>query len=1080
MVTTPVGNGTDCLIGGGELGALMRAHDWSKTPLGTPDRWPQSLRSAVSILLPSRAQICLFWGPDLVALYNDAYRPALGIKHPWALGRPAREVWREFWEDVLRPLLEQVVNTGAAFWASDYPFFLERHGYPEETYFDISYDPVRDESGDVGGVFCIVSETTGRVVGERRLRILRDVTRVAGEAQDTDDAFRRVAAALSTAPHDLPFALLYRPVRGADFHCVGAAGIGHMPPEPWPLASVAAARQELVVDCSARPDLPRLPAGPWPEPARTAVILPIMGTAQILGILVAGVSPRRPLDDGYRDFLRLLAANTALAVGTAQALAEERARASALAELDRAKTAFFSNVSHEFRTPLTLMIGPVEDLLNDAAPALPASHREKLELAHRNALRLLKLVNTLLDFSRIEAGRIEATYTPTDLGPHTAELASVFRSAIEKAGLRLLVDTPPLPEPIFVDREMWEKIVLNLLSNAFKFTFAGEISVRLSWRGDGAELIVRDTGTGIEREHLPHLFERFYRVPNAKARTHEGSGIGLALVHELVKLQGGTIRVDSTPGSGSCFTIRLPAGTAHLPPDRIGAPKALASTSIRRDAFVDEIAGHSTAPMIGDGASSDPVPHSSEVPGRILWADDNADMREYVRRILAPYWQVEAVADGRAALESVRRTPPDLVLADIMMPGLDGFALLRQLRGDDATRGIPVILLSARAGEEAKVEGLDAGADDYLIKPFSARELIARVLTHLKMRQVREELAAKHSESNAWFRLAVRAARLGIWHADPATWEAGGDATLMTLLGLDPQRTSLSAAEWKQLIHPDDRRRVVDAFAATAAGSKPLDVEFRIVHPDGTVRWLASHGDLIRPRERHPPRIVGVGQDITEQKEAAATQQLLVEELNHRVRNTLATVLSLSRQTALNTDNMETFLTSFQSRLVALSGAHGLLTRHNWKAVSLRELVEEILAPHRGAGTIHLSGPDCDLVPRHALALTLGLHELATNACKYGALTSPAGRIDVAWHLRAAGRERSLHMTWAEQGGPRVNPPKRRGFGSKLIEHAMALDLKGDVHLDFSPDGIRCRISFSMDDSSVVPLALHHDVASTG
>src|SRR3954468_7099054 len=163
------------LAGGGEMGERIRAMDWSKTRLGPVDGWPQSLRSALSHLLPSKAQIAMFWGPELVTLYNDAYRPVLGAKHPAALGAPIREVWAELWPAGLKELFDSVLTTGEAFWAQDRPFFLERHGYPEETYFDVSYDPMRDESGRVSGVFCIVSETTGRVVGERRLRLLRDL-----------------------------------------------------------------------------------------------------------------------------------------------------------------------------------------------------------------------------------------------------------------------------------------------------------------------------------------------------------------------------------------------------------------------------------------------------------------------------------------------------------------------------------------------------------------------------------------------------------------------------------------------------------------------------------------------------------------------------------------------------------------------------------------------------------------------------------------------------------------------------------------------------------------------------------------
>ncbi len=438
---------------------------------------------------------------------------------------------------------------------------------------------------------------------------------------------------------------------------------------------------------------------------------------------------------------------------------EERQRAEALAELDRAKTIFFSNVSHEFRTPLTLLLAPLQDALSDRVNPLAPPHRERLQLAYRNSLRLLKLVNTLLDFSRIEAGRMEAVYEATDLALLTTELASVFRSAIERAGLRLIVDCPPLPEPVYVDREMWEKIVLNLLSNAFKFTFAGEIAIRLHPADDYyVTLQVQDTGTGIPPEELPHLFERFYQVRGAKARTHEGSGIGLALVHELIRLHGGTVDVSSTVGQGTCFTVTIPLGTVHLPNDRIQAARTLVSTALGAAPYVEE--AERWLPQEEGGSEEEKegrreggklsftpsLPHSltpslphSPSATRILLVDDNADMRDYLTRILSEHVQVEAVADGAAALAAAQERVPDLILSDVMMPGLDGFELLKALRADPCTREVPIILLSARAGEESVVEGLQAGADDYLIKPFSATELVTRVLAHLQIAHLRLE-----------------------------------------------------------------------------------------------------------------------------------------------------------------------------------------------------------------------------------------------------------------------------------------------------------------------------------------------------
>ncbi len=437
----------------------------------------------------------------------------------------------------------------------------------------------------------------------------------------------------------------------------------------------------------------------------------------------------------------------------ARAYQEKRKRVEALAEIDRANTAFFSNFSHEFRTPLTLILGPLEDELAEREHPLPPARHERLKAAHRNSLRLLKLVNSLLDFSRIEAGRVQANYEPTDLPAYTAELASVFRSAVEKAGLTLTIDCPPLPGPFYVDREMWEKIVLNLLSNALKHTFAGGITVTFRGCGDYAELKVADTGVGVAESELPRLFERFHRVKGAKSRTHEGTGIGLALVKELISLHGGTVSAESKEGAGTTFTVTVKTGKSHLAPERVGTERTLTSTATRAAAFVEEalhwLPNTAEAPVASlhpaetDSAAA-PRINSTRSTGprsRVLWADDNADMRDYVRRLLADHYEVLAVPDGLAALAAAQDNHPDLILSDVMMPGLDGFGLLRELRANKNTRPIPVILLSARAGEESAVEGLDAGADDYLVKPFSAQELLARVRTHLELARVRREWA---------------------------------------------------------------------------------------------------------------------------------------------------------------------------------------------------------------------------------------------------------------------------------------------------------------------------------------------------
>jgi signal transduction histidine kinase len=418
-----------------------------------------------------------------------------------------------------------------------------------------------------------------------------------------------------------------------------------------------------------------------------------------------------------------------------------------LAELDAAKTTFFGNVSHELRTPLTLMLGPLEDALAD--PALPAAHRTRVELAHASALRLLKLVNALLTFSRIEAGRVHARYAPLDLAGFTRELAGMFESAAAASGVRLAIDCPPLSEPAWVDRDMWEKIVPNLVSNALKFTHEGQISVRLREDGERFVLEVVDTGIGIPEAELPRIFDRFHRVESAGGRTYEGTGIGLSLVRELVELHGGRVTVESVVGRGSTFRVEVPKGHRHLKPEAVSQEPA--DVHIGRDAMAhaSEAERWDRRPRDVAGAAA-PVPAVTDGAPRahVLVVDDNADLRSYLSTLLSEHYQVTTAADGLAALEAVREAAPDLIVSDVMMPRLDGVGLVRELRANPSTASLPVILLSARVGEESAISGLDAGSDDYLAKPFSARELLARVRTHIELARTRRAWIVELERAN--------------------------------------------------------------------------------------------------------------------------------------------------------------------------------------------------------------------------------------------------------------------------------------------------------------------------------------------
>src|SRR5262245_19414132 len=508
----------DLFPGRSEMAGLMRAMDWSATSLGPAEAWPRSLRTIVRVLLTSRFAMWMGWGPDISFLYNDAYAAmTLGAKHPWALGRPSSEVWAEIWPEV-RPRIERVLQTGEATWDEYLQLFLERSGYPEETYHTFSYSPVTDDEGVVCGLLCVVTEETERVIGERRVALLgRNAAGIAATSSE-HELFDALRDALDGDRYDLPFTLTYlfdddggraklvcRSGIDAD-HPAAVAEILPLKTEAlWPLDQARNNPAGFVVQLDGR--FPHLPAGPWRLPPTHALVVPIaqQGQEQTAGVFIAGLNPHRPLDGAYRSFVGLLVGQIAAGVAKANAYQEERRRAEALAEIDRAKTTFFSNVSHEFRTPLTLMMGPLEDLLAKPEEGAVRENHESLAMVHRNGRRLLKLVNTLLDFSRIEVGRVRARFEPMDLCAFTTDLASTFRSAMERAGLAFRVECATLAEPVYVDRDMWEKIVLNLVSNAFKFTLRGGVVVSVDAHDRRAVLTVEDTGAGIPEHELPRV-----------------------------------------------------------------------------------------------------------------------------------------------------------------------------------------------------------------------------------------------------------------------------------------------------------------------------------------------------------------------------------------------------------------------------------------------------------------------------------------------------------------------------------------------------------------------------------------------
>ncbi|MER6389143.1 SpoIIE family protein phosphatase [Streptomyces sp. NPDC001523] len=887
QATAPAG--TDVFAADEVVGRDLALVDWAATtPLGDPEGWPQSLKTTVSILLSSKFSMWMAWGPELTFFCNAAYRrDTLGRKYPWALGRPASEVWAEIW-DAIGPRIDTVLTTGEATWDQALLLFVERSGYPEESYHTFSYSPLRDDAGQVVGMLCVVSEETDRVLGERRMATLRDLGSDPSVVRTEQEMLDFARLQLSRNPYDLPFTLtyLFREDGGAALAAATGiredhpAAVDHLPPGSetvWPTA--AAARGESALVPLVGTVFADLPTGDRPEVPLQAMVVPLrqQGGAPY-GFMVVGLNRYRDLDDGYRGFVELVAGHVATGVASARSYQAQQRRAEELAELDRAKTAFFSNISHEFRTPLTLIMGPVEELRERLTDA-DAGVREELEVVHRNGLRLGKLVNTLLDFSRIEAGRTQAGYEPVDLAAVTGELASVFRSAVDRAGLDFRVDCPPLPEPVFIDRSMWEKVVLNLLSNALKFTFDGSIGIAVGTEDGAAVVTVVDTGIGVAAREMPRLFERFHRIENARSRSNEGSGIGLALVKELVGLHGGEIGATSTEGHGTRFTIRLPFGTAHLPADAVLAEAGTGAAPFATDPFVQEalrwLPGERTAATPAavtdieegiDGPTREPA-----LPVHVLVADDNADMREYLSRLLlGAGYRVSTVNDGRQALGAVRAKAFDLVVSDVMMPHLDGLALVTALRADPRTASVPVLLLSARAGQEASIEGLRAGADDYLVKPFAAADLLARVKANIELARLRNHHAR-------WRTALVDSLQEAFFVCDEEGAVIEINAAFTDILGYGPEGLPYRPTHpwWPDAGTDSEAHRQVGEAFALLLGSTKGSYTIPITHRDGHRLWATATFNQVDDPDTGRRVTVGTFRDVTAEHYAIQRESAL-------------------------------------------------------------------------------------------------------------------------------------------------------------------------------------------------------------
>jgi signal transduction histidine kinase len=537
--------------GSNEMAGRINAFNWSRTSLGPIEGWPQSLRTALGILLSSRFPMQLLWGEEYVHFYNDAYLPIAADKHPDALGQIGAAIWPEVWH-VVGPMLDEVRATGEATWSDDQLLVLNRNGSLEEGYFTFSYGPVHGDSGAVDGIFIAVTETTRRVVGERRLRTVRDLGAALARVTEEEQLHHVACEVFARSDADLPFALVYALREGQAFELVCA-----VPPEAgdeacgrWPLQAALETRQSLLVEGLG--DWP--PTGPWEVPAGAALVIPLLPSAigQPVGCMVAGISSRARLDADYHEFLERISTLLANAIASARAYA-------AANRAVRMRDDFLSIAAHELKTPLTPIIGRLQLIRRRLArEGVDPRHLQAIEAVAVDAERLTAMIDALLDLSRLRDGQLAIERAPLDLREIARRIVDEVQSTLTGHTITLSLDERPVT--VEGDALRLEQVVRNLVSNAVKYSpGGGDIGLSVGPQGHLVRLVVRDEGIGIPREALPQLFDRYYRADNVEEASVGGLGVGLFVAHEIVRLHGGSINVESRLGAGSNFTVLLPS-----------------------------------------------------------------------------------------------------------------------------------------------------------------------------------------------------------------------------------------------------------------------------------------------------------------------------------------------------------------------------------------------------------------------------------------------------------------------------------------------------------------------------------------
>ncbi|WWC87709.1 uncharacterized protein L201_002601 [Kwoniella dendrophila CBS 6074] len=948
--------------------------DWKKTPLGDRSKWRDVIDPILSIVFESKSSDCVWLGPDLRQVYNKGYSQLLD--HPRSMGRPAKEVWASVW-DTIEPYVKLCMSGTAVFKDND-PIFFKRYGNNVlmEHYHSWRYVPIAGKDGSILGIFNQSVETTEKVLQDRRLASSRDLAERMLIVRSMDEYFGAVVEVLEENSKDAPFFMCYKiqqtennsahvqvqatleatvgvpenhpsaekklsftlpPIRTrANFGpnadrlssptlsaisalSSGSGRVCHVTSDghQWPILKALNTRQCVIVD-----DCSELIEGysicQWDELPFAAIVIPICSDGSIEvpdGVIIMGLNVRRPFDAEYDGWVNGIRSQLVSTLANVKAAEAEQRMEEDNARMEKAKAAWFRGAAHDLRSPLTLIAGPLSDLMDDNPTP---KQRTALVTAQRNIDRLMRLVNALMDFSRLEAGRMEGRFLPTDLGSFVTDLAALFRPAVERLGIQYTIDVEPCDHLVYVDPTLFETIISNIIGNALKYTEKGSITVQVRYT-DHAEISVIDTGVGIPEDEVPLVTEWYHRATTAIHAGTQGSGLGLALAKELLRLHCGDLIVSSKTAStpnqphGSTFTARIPLSFKPLPPtssmttSKFGSYGAAVANEVLRWNKED---GESSS---SDGVTTDSILGSNskfsdgflfEKTDTVLLVEDNTDMRNYIKQILTPFCTVIEASNGQQALEMAISNPPNLILSDMLMPKMNGLELLQEIRNHPNTKIIPMVLLSAIAGDESRVEALMMGAEDYLAKPFKPKELVARVHLHLQVGKKRAHLEKLYLERETEIAVLSDYCPSGIMRANSNTgeityankaWREQGD-----LLNDDPNR-------WPEYLDEDTRKRLEKLWGdyIKDKNAKEFRVNWRYQNTGRVCSGIFIKLESVNPSmsgilgcttdiTHEEQRLIEAEQRRQEAEESKHQQELLIDLTSHEIRTPVSAILQCS------------------------------------------------------------------------------------------------------------------------------------------------------------------------------------------